>query len=186
MAGKDVILSPEDLVACDTSDMGCNGGWLNNAWEYLQDTGAVSDGCFGYTSGTGNVPHCQHGACDDTQVPYVKYTCSKGSIVEGTSVEAIKTEIYNHGPVETAFDVYEDFFNYAGGIYQHLSGGLEGGHAVKMLGWGNENGEDYWLCANSWGPAWGESGFFRIKMGDCGIDDAIYACTPNTSSQFHF
>lgn len=48
-SGKtDVVLSPEDLVSCDSSDMGCNGGWLNNAWDYLQNSGAVADKCFPY------------------------------------------------------------------------------------------------------------------------------------------
>ena len=47
------------------------------------------------------------------------------------------------GPVETAFTVYTDFENYAGGIYKHVSGGMAGGHAVKIVGWGEENGEKY-------------------------------------------
>jgi len=72
--------------------------------------------------------------------------------------------------------------NYAGGVYQHVSGRVEGGHAVKILGWGTDAGVNYWLCANSWGPKWGESGFFRIKQGDCGIDEATYGCTPDTTA----
>lgn len=46
-----------------------------------------------------------------------------------------------------------------------------GGHAVKMIGWGVEGGVKYWICSNSWGTGWGENGFFKIKMGECGIDD---------------
>lgn len=64
--------------------------------------------------------------------------------------------------METGFTVYSDFFNYKSGVYSHVSGGVAGGHAVKILGWGIDNGVNYWLCANSWGPLWGESGFFRI------------------------
>jgi len=89
--------------------------------------------------------------------------------------------------METAFNVYEDFMNYAGGVYHHVSGKLEGGHAVKILGWGHDQGMDYWLCANSWGTSWGEKGFFRIKQGDCGIDNTVYACTPKVAaSAFKF
>lgn len=80
--------------------------------------------------------------------------------------------------METAFTVYSDFMNYAGGIYEHVSGYYEGGHAVKIIGWGVENGVEYWTCANSWGSSWGEDGFFRIKKGECGIDSTVYACTP--------
>jgi len=84
--------------------------------------------------------------------------------------------------MEAAFTVYNDFFNYAGGVYYHVSGGIAGGHAIKVLGWGNESGLDYWLCANSWGSSWGEAGTFKIKQGDCGINDQLFACTPDMTS----
>jgi len=68
----DVILSPEDLVACDSSNAGCNGGNLAFAWRYLTNTGAVTDSCFPYTSGDGSTQHCLHGKCTDAE-KYVKY-----------------------------------------------------------------------------------------------------------------
>jgi len=88
--------------------------------------------------------------------------------------------------METGFDVYSDFMNYKSGVYVHKTGDLEGGHAVKMIGWGHDSssGLDYWICANSWNTTWGEKGFFRIKMGECGIDSAVYACTPAVSAEF--
>jgi cathepsin B len=70
----DVILSPEDLVACDSIDQGCNGGYLSMAWRYLTNTGIVTDTCFPYTSGDGSVPHCLHGKCQDSE-DYTKYKC---------------------------------------------------------------------------------------------------------------
>ena len=84
--------------------------------------------------------------------------------------------------MEAAFTVYDDFFNYKSGIYKHTTGSYRGGHAVKMLGWGVENGVEYWLCANSWGPSWGDKGFFKIAKGQCGIDQTLYACTPDTKN----
>lgn len=83
-----------------------------------------------------------------------------------------------NGPVETGFTVYSDFFNYTGGVYYHRWGSAQGGHAVKIVGWGNENGMNYWIVANSWGTGWGENGFFRIKMGDSGINDFVVAGEP--------
>lgn len=44
------------------------------------------------------------------------------------------------------------------GVYQHVTGGVLGGHAIKILGWGEENGTPYWLAANSWNSDWGDNG----------------------------
>ena len=110
------------------------------------------------------------------------------------------------GPVSVGFTVYTDFENYAGGIYHQFAhrgsnpglprrclpanpasfdpcvgsvhGDEAGGHAVKLVGWGEENGVKYWRLANSWNPFWGENGYFRIKRGvkeSCGLDDSAVA-----------
>lgn len=180
-SGKvNVILSPEDLVSCDNTDYGCGGGYMENAWEYLENSGIVSDDCFPYTAGSGVEAPCAS-SCVNGE-PFTKYKCQTGSIVHPQTPEEIKSELYAHGPMEGAFTVYEDFFSYKSGVYHHVSGGIAGGHAIKVLGYGTQDGMDYWLCANSWGSGWGESGYFKIKQGDCGINDQIFACTPDVSS----
>ncbi|XP_054868648.1 cathepsin B-like [Amphiprion ocellaris] len=70
----------------------------------------------------------------------------------------IQTEIYKNDPVEGAFKVYEDFVLYKSGVYQHVSGSAVGRHAIKILGWGEEDGVSYWLCVNSWNTDWGDNG----------------------------
>lgn len=172
----DVVLSPQDMVSCDTWDMGCNGGILPWAWSYLANTGVVSDSCMAYKSADGAVPSCPK-TCDDGSAKQ-KYKCAKNSIVNAQGETAIKAEVYANGPVETGFDVYEDFFNYKTGIYKYTSGSYAGGHAVKIIGWGEEEGVKYWICANSWGTKWGMEGFFNIEMGQCKIDSSTYACAP--------
>jgi cathepsin B len=52
--------------------------------------------------------------------------------------------------------------SYKSGIYQHLTGTQLGGHAVKVIGYGIEDGLSYWLCQNSWSTTWGEGGYFKI------------------------
>ncbi|KAK6054241.1 papain family cysteine protease [Cooperia oncophora] len=117
-------------------------------------------------------------------------------------VTDIQKEIMTNGPVEVSFNVYEDFEHYTGGIYvakersnrlirvhfsanlslpqAHLPGSLLGGHAVKMIGWGTENGTPYWICSNSWNSDWGEKGFFRIVRGldECGIESGVVGGEP--------
>ena len=72
---------------------------------------------------------------------------------------------------------------YAGGIYlrhkttnEPLAGGARW-HAVRIVGWGTENGTKYWKVANSWNPYWGEQGYFRIVRGtnECGIESGAVA-----------
>ena len=98
-----------------------------------------------------------------------------GQIETASGEEAIQRMIMEGGPVETAFTVYSDFENYAGGIYHHVSGSMAGGHAVKFVGWGVEAGTKYWKVANSWNPYWGEKGYFRIVRGtnEGGIEDQV-------------
>merc|ERR1712226_428119 len=108
---------------------------------------------------------------DHTNYESDKYTFS-GRVVTYDGEEQIQRAIMSGGPVDAAFTVYSDFENYAGGIYHHVTGELAGGHAIKIVGWGVEDGTKYWKVANSWNPYWGEKGYFRIKRGtdECGIE----------------
>jgi len=101
-----------------------------------------------------------------------KYSFS-GSTQSASGPAKIKQMILEGGPVETAFTVYSDFENYAGGVYKHVSGSSVGGHAVKIVGWGVDGSTAYWKVANSWNPYWGEKGYFRIAEGEGGIDSQV-------------
>jgi len=120
-------------------------------------------------------------ACDSNSSYPTAYGADKHVFTTAYSVPAdpvqIQQEIMTNGPVEVAFTVYADFETYTGGIYHHVTGAELGGHAVKMLGWGVENGTPYWIVANSWNSDWGEGGFFRILRGsdECGIEDYAVA-----------
>lgn len=82
-------------------------------------------------------------------------------------------ELVANGPFEVSMEVYEDFLTYKEGVYQRTKGHLLGAHAVKILGYGVENGVKYWLCANSWNEEWGDKGFFKIRRGrsECDIEE---------------
>eukprot|EP00768_Dysnectes_brevis_P004239 gnl/Dysnectes_brevis/302_a336_6557.p1 GENE.gnl/Dysnectes_brevis/302_a336_6557~~gnl/Dysnectes_brevis/302_a336_6557.p1 ORF type:complete len:296 (-),score=96.71 gnl/Dysnectes_brevis/302_a336_6557:60-947(-) len=173
--GDYVTYSPQYIVSCDSHNDGCDGGNLNLVWRFLGNTGTVVDSCMPYTSGTaGVVPKCPSKCKDGSAISTTK---SKSFKNIGRNAAAIASEIYTNGPVEAAFTVYTDFQYYTSGIYSHVWGRQEGGHAIKVVGWGTDEGTDYWLVANSWGPDWGESGFFRIVKGtdECGIEDDVVA-----------
>eukprot|EP00829_Urostomides_striatus_P004284 TRINITY_DN14628_c0_g1_i1.p4 TRINITY_DN14628_c0_g1~~TRINITY_DN14628_c0_g1_i1.p4 ORF type:complete len:173 (+),score=43.63 TRINITY_DN14628_c0_g1_i1:116-634(+) len=81
--GKDVILSPQDLVSCDPLDKGCLGGGDVTPYLYLMSPGAVTESCFPYTSGAWPTPPCIT-KCEDGK-PFVKYGCKPGSCLLYTS-----------------------------------------------------------------------------------------------------
>jgi cathepsin B len=181
-----VVLSPQDLVSCDNQDgnMGCNGGYPIKAMQYVVSNGLVADACYPYTSGGGDTGDCElkgAGSTCPSGSGTVKFYKNKNAYQVADNEAAIQTEILNNGPVEAAFNVYEDFFSYKGGVYKHTKGGLAGGHAVKIIGWGVLNNEKYWLVANSWNTSWGLDGFFMILRGvdECGIESGIVAGEPN-------
>lgn len=179
ISGTDVILSPQHLVSCDNNNMGCNGGYLSLAWIFMKDTGVVSDECYPYTSGDTQKDGDCFTACQDGS----EWKTHHVDLLDHPKDEiSIRLELYENGPVEAAFTVYEDFMSYQSGIYQHVTGELLGGHAIKFIGWGNIDGTDYWLMANSWGEDWGDRGFFKIKVGDCGINGNMYAGPPAKES----
>jgi len=166
------VLSPEDLVSCDKGDMGCQGGRLSSAWSYLKSEGAVSENCFPYAAGSGTAPSCPS-KCSDSESWSASKTKAKTTFAIN-GVTNMQKEIMTNGPIQVAFSVYKSFMSYKTGVYsKHWYELLpEGGHAVKIVGWGTESGTDYWLVANSWNTNWGESGFFKIKRGvnECGIE----------------
>lgn len=62
--------------------------------------------------------------------------------------------------------VYEDFINYASGVYHYTTGKMVGGHAIKLVGWGHEeDGSLYWICQNQWSEEWGMKGYINIAAG---------------------
>ncbi|KHN84702.1 Cathepsin B-like cysteine proteinase 6 [Toxocara canis] len=202
-----VYLSADDLLSCCGScGFGCYGGDPMAAWKYWVKEGIVTGSNFTIKEGCKPYPFppCEHHSNKTHYEPckhdlYPTPKCER-KCVDGYSertyeedkfyglnaygvdddVTAIQKEILSRGPVEVAFEVYEDFLMYDGGVYVHTGGKIGGGHAVKMLGWGVEQGVPYWLVANSWNTDWGEDGFFRILRGvdECGIESGVVGGLP--------
>jgi cathepsin B len=198
-ASKPYLSAHNILTCCGAQECGsCEGGYPLNAWQFWSRSGVVTGGAFG-SSGTcqpyewapcehhtnGSLPQC---VAQDT-TPACKNTCSGGmdyaadksfgssAYKVAFSEDAIMNEIMTHGPVEAGFMVYEDFPHYKSGVYQHTKGNMIGGHAVKLLGWGVEGTQKYWLVANSWNTNWGDQGYFKIAKGqnECMIEDMVFA-----------
>ncbi|KAK2179007.1 hypothetical protein NP493_519g04030 [Ridgeia piscesae] len=197
-------ISAEDLLTCCPYLCGsCQGGNPAFAWMYYHYYGLVTGGAYGskqWCSAYAIKP-CEHHVpgpkppCtgDISPTPPCKKSCQPGygvtyskdkhygkELKMMSTVADIQKEIMTAGPVEGAFNVYADFVSYKSGVYHHVTGALLGGHAIKIMGWGVENGTDYWLVANSWNADWGDKGTFKILRGknECGIEGTVIAAAP--------
>ena len=62
---------------------------------------------------------------------------------------------------------------YSGGVYRNSECTADGiDHGVLVVGYGDDNGDQYWLVKNSWGKGWGDHGYIKIARNEdnmCGI-----------------
>jgi C1A family cysteine protease len=145
---------------------GPNGGWWpDGALGAFQSGGVADEACYPYVAGDQNCTNL----CSDWQSRATKISASHTI----PNPPDMKSWLAGSGPLITCFSVYEDFYPYGSGIYHHVTGGFVGGHCVCIVGYDEQAG--CWICKNSWGPGWGEQGFFQIAYGQCGIDAEMWA-----------
>lgn len=209
MGAETPNFAPTDIMACcakGSCGFGCEGGFLYDSWKYVMQSGIVTGSPYRDTSGCMKYPFapCGHRAgpeedrCDRQPSPELDQ-CTSQCDTDSTSPNpfnddkhffgpayavqgeaGIMFEVMTHGPVAASFNVFEDFFSYAGGVYSWKTGRYVGGHAVRIVGWGvdEDSGLKYWTIANSWGEGWGEQGHFRMLRG---VNHLAVENTPNAA-----
>jgi len=156
-------LSEADLHFCSDHGPNCGGWFPPSALESVRTRGVTDEAHFPYDSAfTGGVPQCI--LAPDRAQHVFKITSWGVTLFDPYR----KDYLTHHGPVAAVLDIYDDFFSYGGGVYQHITGPKVGSHCVEVVGYSQSQG--CWICKNSWDTAWGEEGFFRIAYGQCGID----------------
>uniref|UniRef100_A0A5F8HDS6 Cathepsin S n=1 Tax=Monodelphis domestica TaxID=13616 RepID=A0A5F8HDS6_MONDO len=166
--GKLVSLSAQNLVDCSTDkydNHGCNGGFMTSAFQYVIDNNGIdSDVSYPYKATDGK---CQYNPASRAA------TCSKYTELPYGSEEALKEAVANKGPVSVGIDAKTpSFFLYKSGVYYDPSCTQKVNHGVLVIGYGNLDGQDYWLVKNSWGLHFGDKGYVRIarnRGNHCGI-----------------
>lgn len=167
-----VRLSSQDIVSCDKSNFGCDGGYLDNAWNYTVRSGLLTEACFPYQSKDGVAPPCPK-RCQN-RLPWRKFKAK--NFICFRTIQDAQNHIVQFGSIQAGFDVYEDFFYYSAGVYKHVTGELQGGHAIELVGWGDTGDTKYWIAKNSWSTTWGMKGYFWIELGtnECEIENNLY------------
>jgi C1A family cysteine protease len=165
--GNLVSLSEEQLVDCSKryGNLGCNGGLMDNAFQYAIDTGMCVESDYPYTASAGS--------CQSTCEPEVTITdCAD---VPANNQLALK-EAVSFGPVSIAIEADTRIFqSYSSGVITSSSCGTELDHGVLIVGYGTEPETqiDYWLVKNSWSSSWGDEGYVKIERSDSTNDIGI-------------
>ncbi|MEA2935281.1 MAG: hypothetical protein QOD74_1927 [Variibacter sp.] len=156
-ASPQIDLSEAHLFFCGCGHC-CNTGWQPDLALNWARTGIGEETDFPYT------PRNQ--PCNN---PTPNPVVTVPSWSAATTQLARKQAIADNGPVIAALRVYEDFYFYRSGVYQHVTGIFRGLHAVCIVGY-KDGSPGYWIMKNSWGTGWGQGGFMYIAYGECDID----------------
>ncbi|CAK9315781.1 unnamed protein product [Citrullus colocynthis] len=167
--GELISLSEQELVDCDKSyNMGCNGGLMDYAFQFIIDNGGIDT--------DEDYPYKGHdGACDPNRRNAKVVTIDGYEDVPENDESSLKKAVASQ-PVSVAIEAGGRAFQlYQSGVFTGRCGtNLD--HGVVAVGYGTDNGTDYWIVRNSWGKNWGESGYIRLERnvanittGKCGI-----------------
>jgi cathepsin F/cysteine peptidase B len=167
LAGNSLTsVSEQELVSCDKIDSGCNGGLMDNAYDWLKKSKKgqiVTEAAYPYHSGTGS-----SGSCKNTKSMKVGATISGHKDITHTEAQ-MAAWMKKNGPLPIAVDAQSHWQTYTGGVVSTCTGkSLD--HGVLAVGYTS----DYWIVKNSWGSSWGESGYIRLAYGSnqCGLNQS--------------
>merc|ERR1719428_1837828 len=165
---------------CSEYNQGCDGGYgfLQSKWS--EDVGLVPETC---------APYSMDGECSVSSkcdLGSTRYRAMNhryvGGYYGGSDEDSIKQELVSGGPLVMSFEPKEDFMYYRQGIYRSIPNRIhqeweQVDHAVVLSGYGETKGAKYWQLQNSWGPDWGENGFFRMARGtdESGCESIVVA-----------
>mmetsp|Transcript_25040 Transcript_25040/g.27760 ORF Transcript_25040/g.27760 Transcript_25040/m.27760 type:complete len:326 (-) Transcript_25040:286-1263(-) len=206
--GLDINLAVQFILNCGSEAGSCYGGDHHAAYKFIKSAGFIPyDSCQPYLACSSD---SKEGFCGhvDTKCSAMNTcrTCStfnanggscvglrhfpNASILEFGSVSGelkMQAEILARGPIACGINA-EPILQYTGGVYDGLGESQQVNHVVSVVGWGTENGQNYWLVRNSWGEYWGEMGMFRLKRGGnrLGLEAECAWATPKAWTEKNF
>uniref|UniRef100_A0A8C6SCW4 Cathepsin S n=1 Tax=Neogobius melanostomus TaxID=47308 RepID=A0A8C6SCW4_9GOBI len=168
-------LSAQNLIDCSNKygNRGCEGGFMNLAFKYvMKNQGIAAEASYPYRGKRG---HCKYNP------DFRAANCTGYAFLPEGDEQALKVAVATVGPISVAIDASQPkFVFYKSGVYKDKTCTHLVNHGVLVVGYGTENGQDYWLIKNSWGTKHGDAGYVKMarnRKNQCGI--GLYACFPN-------
>jgi C1A family cysteine protease len=157
--------SEQQLVDCSQSygNQGCDGGLMDDAFEYVASQGIEGESQYPYTAQDGT---CQYNAADVLfkNAAYTDVTANDDSAL----AEAVAQQ-----PVSIAIEADQDVFQYYTSGVISSDCGTQLDHGVLIVGYDTTVSPAYWIVKNSWGASWGEQGYVRIAKGKQNSGDGV-------------
>ncbi|OQR76371.1 cathepsin L-like [Tropilaelaps mercedesae] len=169
--GELLDLSEQQVIDCSFGargrmNAGCNGGHELVVMDFVSKKGLNDESAYKYLSGSTK----HHSSCKHNSGPHAKGI--KYRRIPPNDEDAVMQAIANYGTLVASISgENRDFQLFRGGIYDNPRCPKDVDHVISIVGYGSEDGRDYWIVKNSWGTHWGENGFAKILRGSnqCGI-----------------
>ena len=206
-----VSISVQDVLSCMSGSYGPNGryvvggcsvgGFAIGVWLAIKEHGGVcSENVYPYQSGDGRDLPCSlspgtYPKYNVTDVYEVTHLTDANNVEAPMSAEVLsqnvnnmKIEIMKNGPVTATIAIYSDFMQLSKGQCLNNTVYVKGDnvqlcgyHSIQIIGWDDSSPRPFWICMNSWGPTWADSGIFFIAMHQnmAGIESDVSACMPD-------
>ena len=165
---KLVNISEQQLIDCSKSygNLGCNGGLMDAAFEYAIDYNMTTEAELPYEAKG-------HFLCPSVDKHISFSTCTE--VTQNNELHLLQAVAQQ--PVSIAIQADTKLFQfYSSGVITNVSCGTDTDHGVLIVGYGTENGIDYWWVKNSWGASWGDKGYVKLERtnsenteGMCGL-----------------
>jgi len=169
------VLSPQQIVSCDTVDQGCNGGDTPTAYQYVMQAGGLdTETSYPYRSGDGNDYSCHFNkaavAAKISGFTYATPPCQDAC--NNQNEPLLASNMAATGPVSVCLNA-EPWQDYMGGILKsgcgHAVSDMD--HCVQLVGYNTGGSTPYWIIRNSWNTDWGIQGYIYVaqKSNLCGV-----------------